>query len=333
MHCVNAADLMPLAKYVENQAGRSAAARLFAEEGVPTDILGQYDVHLPYADVCGIYERAARFLADSIFGARCGATWGADQLGPFGDYILAAPTLKGAIERAIQGLCLYESGSSGVLRSTGNLVEFHYVTGFGHPIGWSHYVSAKLGVILNIVRSYTGPDWQPLRMTVDNIKDNSITLLEDFHKAPIGLGHSSISVAFDASDLNVGNPREPSTATTMTLRDLEALMGGEPPVTFEAALCEVVRMRLLGGLADIDGAARHLRLSIRTLQRRLARSGISYRQIVNRERTLRARVLLEDTDLPVTEIAMLLGYAYLGCFTRAFKECLGHAPRDVRRAV
>ena len=65
--------------------------------------------------------------------------------------------------------------------------------------------------------------------------------------------------------------------------------------------------RLQGGLTDIEGARRHMRLGVRTLQRHLAVEGVSYRTIVARERCRRALDLLSETRLSITAISRALG--------------------------
>ena len=44
----------------------------------------------------------------------------------------------------------------------------------------------------------------------------------------------------------------------------------------------------------------------------------------------RAKALLRDTDLPVTEIAFETGWASLGTFGRVFRDVTGESPGDLR---
>jgi AraC-like DNA-binding protein len=44
----------------------------------------------------------------------------------------------------------------------------------------------------------------------------------------------------------------------------------------------------------------------------------------------RAKALLRETDLPVTEIAFRTGWASLGTFGRIFRDITGETPRAVR---
>jgi transcriptional regulator GlxA family with amidase domain len=52
---------------------------------------------------------------------------------------------------------------------------------------------------------------------------------------------------------------------------------------------------------------------------------------LQRRRLERAMALLRNTDKPVTEICLDVGFASLGTFSRTFRDVLGTSPRAYRR--
>jgi AraC-like DNA-binding protein len=72
--------------------------------------------------------------------------------------------------------------------------------------------------------------------------------------------------------------------------------------------------------------ARELRMSPRTLKRKLAEHDTTFTQIRNDLRRQRALLLLENRQLTISEIAAKLGYSELPNFTRAFRKWTGHTP-------
>lgn len=76
--------------------------------------------------------------------------------------------------------------------------------------------------------------------------------------------------------------------------------------------------------------ARYMNFSPRTLRRRLAEEGTSYRELVAGLRENRAIHLLQTTDLSIGKIAINLGYSDLSNFHRAFKSWTGHTPNHYR---
>lgn len=61
--------------------------------------------------------------------------------------------------------------------------------------------------------------------------------------------------------------------------------------------------------------------------------GVPPREYVTRSRIERARALLQESDMTVSEIAFALGYADVFFFSRHFKQITGRSPRAYRRAI
>ena len=76
--------------------------------------------------------------------------------------------------------------------------------------------------------------------------------------------------------------------------------------------------------------ARTLKLSPRTLKRRLAEDGTTYSALRDDQRRQRALLLLDDRSLSISEIAVRLGYTELPNFTRAFRTWTGMTPAAYR---
>ena len=87
-----------------------------------------------------------------------------------------------------------------------------------------------------------------------------------------------------------------------------------------------------GGYRTLTEVARDLAVTPRTLERRLATSGTTYRALVDDLRRTQAEELLERPDLSIEEISQRLGYTEAANFGRAFKRWTGVSPGAWRRA-
>lgn len=85
---------------------------------------------------------------------------------------------------------------------------------------------------------------------------------------------------------------------------------------------------LPSGAMTIDTIANELAISRRTLQRRLSERNELFANIVQELRSAMAVRLLIDNQIPITEIAFMLGYADTSSFSTAFKSWQGCSPRD-----
>jgi len=87
---------------------------------------------------------------------------------------------------------------------------------------------------------------------------------------------------------------------------------------------------LAAGEANADAACRALRLSRRTLQRRLRAERTSFQKVLKEVRAVLAVNYLRDTRLKALEVAMLLGYSSISSFTTAFKSWYDMPPAEYR---
>jgi AraC family transcriptional regulator of adaptative response / methylphosphotriester-DNA alkyltransferase methyltransferase len=101
---------------------------------------------------------------------------------------------------------------------------------------------------------------------------------------------------------------------------------------FEEA-AEIIDREYAGGLS-LDDVARRVASSRRQLQRAFLEAGeTSYRSYLQRVRMARARDLLREGSLPVSEVASSVGYRQPAQFTKAFRRHHGAPPSSYRTAA
>lgn len=90
---------------------------------------------------------------------------------------------------------------------------------------------------------------------------------------------------------------------------------------------------LPSGEVSIEAAARRMRISSRTLQRRLSEEDVSFRELVREVREALASHYVKSTALPYAEVSFLLGFEEPSSFFRAFREWTGATPEAVRSSA
>lgn len=89
---------------------------------------------------------------------------------------------------------------------------------------------------------------------------------------------------------------------------------------------------MLGDPPNVGRVAAALRMSPRTLQRRLAARGLTLQCLAEEARMAAALAFVREGRRPLGEVASLLGYSELRAFLRAFKRWTGRTPGAFRRA-
>jgi AraC-like DNA-binding protein len=186
---------------------------------------------------------------------------------------------------------------------------------------------AFLAVACNIMRDFWDLRWAPEEVQFSRTKSADVSPYRRFVRAPCGFDQERTAIFFPTALLNrpmpEGNPER--------LRGLEqeALIFGKEELL--SRLRRVLRILLLSGRSSAREVAALLFLHRRTLDRRLHDQGANFQHILVEIRFETACQLLDNTQLPLTDIAASLGYSESSAFTHAFRRWCGVAPSLRRR--
>lgn len=328
---VRASGLGPLPAVFERRAGERELWKAFEREGLPLAVIGAPQTPVPLNTMIGLFERCAHILDDRTFGIDVGfemaKAWG---YGLWGAYGVAAPTLGEAIERYCRTFRTHAvSGRLELLRGDGYWLW--RVVGPPFSLTAVHHADHLIGPMILLAREYLGRRWVPKWIELSYLRDPQAHLLEDRLQIPIRYGRLGTGIAFATEDLRARRDQGPETVSEIvTLRELAADLVLSRSPEPARSISAIVALRLLDGQTDIDGTARMAGTSVRSLQRLLGQQGYSYREVVGEARKARALSLLRETDRPILEIAMLLGYEDHASFTKAFNRWMGCAPSEFR---
>lgn len=93
---------------------------------------------------------------------------------------------------------------------------------------------------------------------------------------------------------------------------------------------QAIVVQLEAGAATLEDVAAAISMDRRRLQIELAEAGSNFETLLHETRQSLAQTYLRDTDLPLTQIAFLLGFSELSAFTRAATRWFGVPPRQYR---
>jgi AraC-like DNA-binding protein len=125
-------------------------------------------------------------------------------------------------------------------------------------------------------------------------------------------------------------PRQSIDSTRLNLFDAAGTLAVGDLAAFVHDLTHTLRQRTDDGYLNIDSAAQLVRMSVRTLQRNLAKAGLTYSKVVEYARFEAAAEMLATPDLKIIDIAYSLGYEDPSHFSRAFRRMIGESPREFR---
>ncbi|MFE3193616.1 helix-turn-helix domain-containing protein [Nocardia sp. NPDC059240] len=275
-------------------------------------------------------------LIDAAAGPGSGllATAAADRGGlHVWDYLFtSAPTLAESLRTVVslRGV-VTDPGVGWEVVESGGLLTVRESAPIEPPVVLAPIEEFMLSMMLRRVREATRAQLIPVRVAFTHHDSSRYrSLIDEFGTGRIDFGASHAEITFlDAAALPTGADAQ---LGTMLRHYAELVLAGSRVIPGERdSVRAVIAAALRDGDLTLDGAARRLSMSPRTLQRRLGELGTSWRAEVESVRHEQAVALIRDTRLPVQSVATRLGYTDARTLRRAFQRWTGQSPDEFRR--
>ncbi len=184
---------------------------------------------------------------------------------------------------------------------------------------------ASLAIIVNVLRTLCGPDWKPIEVFVPRSALADQKPYQRHFRAPVRFNQESATLVFPAEDLKRKVAGADPLLHAMLEEEIQRLRGNSGS-EFSDDIRRLLRTRMTSTRCSAEAIADLMAMHRRTLSRRLKDSGSGYRTIANEIRFEIARQLLNETAVPLGQIAAALGYSEASAFTRAFRRWSGQTP-------
>jgi len=291
------------------------------------------DARIPYHKHAALLSLAAEATGDGCFGLRLTRSIVPKQAGVLGYVLLNSATLGGALRNLVRYFRVLTDGLEFDLQvGQKDVVLANRVT---DPLVVDHrqVVEVALGLLYRICQLITGRDLRLGRVEFQHAEPKEARTVGQVFGAPVRYRQDRNAMVFDAALLK--HPIE--TADNELLKILEhhcqLILGARPKADdFVFKVQELVTALLSSGQPRIDVVAQEFGMSSRTLTRRLADFGLTYKGLLEELRRKLAFQYLQDRRISVKQVAYLLGYSEVSAFYHAFQRWTGSSPVQHRLA-
>jgi AraC-like DNA-binding protein len=193
-------------------------------------------------------------------------------------------------------------------------------------------VELQLGVHVSLHRDIMGQLFRPSELHFAFGRPRGAGKDVEVFDCPVRYGQPENKLVFDVNWLN-STPKLGNEVTFSELSQLcDRLLSELRLSTGVAGKVREIFLACMGQPTSFELIAGRLRMSPRTLRRKLEQEGTSFRELIDELRAHAAIKYVRDTDLTIEDIAFALGFSDAAAFRHAFRRWTKSAPHEYRRA-
>lgn len=300
---------------------------------LPASLLGDPHPKVSTAGFFALWRSLQALDPTPDLGLRLGSSASAGEMDVVSFAALHAPNFGdalGKLARYKRLVCPEEIRIAPVCK--GIAVSFHWL--FAREAPPPGLVDACLASVLALGQRGIGRMIRPLRVELARARQQGAEL-ESHFGCVVRFGAAEDAIVFASETLLHSFVTARADLLSILLPGLDAALAADTASLSQPSLAarvrRALRRQMQGQRPTIAGVAHEVGLSVRTMQRMLAKDGTSYQALLTETRDALACELLERTELDSGEIAFVLGFEEINSFIRAFSDRRGTTPMRWRR--
>lgn len=303
---------------------------LLREAHIPIDSVGNQDAFINLRGAVAVLENAAAQTGVWDFGRQLARRQGIDILGPVGVAARTAPTAGAAMQAIEQYMSVYSPGLLTTVQAEPGerLARLDWRLSLDRAPPHAQSAELGLGVAVRVLALLAGEDFSPV---VVNFRHQALSSSEDYARyfgCPVRFEQTSTELVFSRSFLS--RPLGADSGVHDVVREYLASIAVPVDVHATEPVRLLIRRMLPTGGLTLELVAAHLALHPRTLQRQLTAQGTSFAGLVDEVRREEAERYLRETDVPLGQLAGILGYSEQSVLSRSCQRWFGTSASAVR---
>ncbi|WP_078083798.1 AraC family transcriptional regulator [Microbulbifer mangrovi] len=304
---------------------------MLGQAGLPGDILAQPENMISYQRMALLLDDCARASRDALFGLRLGLLQGTAVFGQLLYLVKNANTVGESLAELARYYHLHSSSGAVKLEVQNKLAILDYTPVLREGIPSRQAIEHAVAVGRQLLKMLLGSNWTPGSLYLQTAPGASARSYLRLLGTSPHFNSDRNAWTFDAVLLDAPlSDADPTLHALMQVHidKLDELAPKELP----GFVSQLLRDLLPSGKVSLDYIAAYMLLGARSLQRMLMEEGTSFQALLNETRQAEATRYLKESDISLTQLSGLLGYADLATFSKAFQRWFGVSPRQWRQA-
>lgn len=275
-----------------------------------------------------LYGQTLQAAADAIgrddLGLMLGQRATMENAGPLKLLVFNSRTTGEAVENYIRYSALWYHGLGIAVERERGVAKLSFFAD-GEFVGRDQVLTWILAASVKHLEAIFPRSWRPSQVHISYRRPRQAEAYARFFRAPVLYDQPCHAVLFPASSLDEVRPGSQQMLDSFLRQYMGELEAREQP-DFVSRVKHLIESLLASGACSAVRVAEMFAIHRVTLHRYLREHGTTFEDLLDDARRTLATRMLEQTDLPVGEIAVALGYGAPGSFVRAYKRWHGVTP-------
>ena len=284
---------------------------------------------IPQESALALLEVSARESGCDTFGLHLAEARVLSDFGPISLLLTHQPSIRMALETIAQYRHLLNESLGMYIEDAGKTTIIREEIMSDYPGGTQQSTDMALGVLMLIFRAILGEHWRPQALHFTHPANSDLQVHRRLFGCALHFNSDFNGAVCLKADMDRPNVRADAAMASYAQSFIEAM-----PKRGQSSVVQDVRrsvyLLLPMGRASVEQIASGLGMNVRTLQRRLDESGVSFSEVLNEVRSELAQRYITHTQHSLGRVAEQLGYSNLSSFTRWFSAQFGCAPSQMR---
>jgi AraC-like DNA-binding protein len=303
----------------------------FVRAGVPLHLFGDPENRIAFEALGLLFSESSLATGCDHFGLLVGERFELQGLGEIGELMRNSATVGDALRALLLHLYLHDRGAVPILINLGASYVLLGYSIYRHATpGAAHLYDVAIAIGYRLLKAICGAAWKPAHVQLSHGRPKDPRPYRRLFGPHVRFDAEVSGIVFAASWLDRAIPGADAQLRERVMSAIRQARASSP-MSFADIVRGALHQMVLSGTASAGSVALLFGIHERTLRKRLTAEGTNLQQLVSQTRFELAKQLLENTQLPLAEIASALHFADAAVFSRAFRGWSKTSPSQWRR--